>query len=99
MNRIIESTSDLNFFWVVNDKRKKHLFVTLESSLGLRSIDSCGIKGTTMIGFANKKDLLNRYYDIKHFYFAETNKLYSVEKDFDEFRRDYLITKLAGIKQ
>jgi hypothetical protein len=91
--------SDLNFFWVLSSKSKGyHLFVTLESSLGLRSIDSCGIKNTTVIGLAVKKYLRGRH-DIKYFYFAEANKLYSVRKDLDEFRRDYLIIKLAGIKQ
>jgi len=93
----LDKIPDMNFFWVGTSSGQRHLFGTLESSLGLLAIQACGIKNASSISIHEKHSgTLNG-----KLYFAETRKLYVTTKlkEWEELKEDYLIVKLSQLKQ
>jgi len=83
---------EMNFFWVGTSSGQRHLFGTLESSLGLLAIQACGITNPNSIDFADINCLDRKLH------FAETRKSYTVI-GLEELKEDYLIVKLSQLKQ
>jgi len=93
----VEDYPDLTFFFVKTDSMRGHIFATLEKSLSFRAIMSTFPKEKNVVSiefFQGKSiDLMRRNGVIA---LAETHALYHNEEDF---RADYLLSKLSGLKQ
>jgi len=97
---IVKEMPDLCYFKVGTASGKKFLFCSRESSLGLFAISGCGIYSTNSIKPVDKNFVRN-IFNPKCIYFAETGRPYDVcvSKGFNDLKKDYLITKIAGVTQ
>lgn len=111
---LIEMFPKLTFFVVRGQWNKKfqpkakiniqnRIFCTLEGSLGIKSISPFLHKGDkTLLSIEFWRRTLHNKLDWElnnpGIAFAETGKIYR-KKDLDEFRQDYLIALLSGLKQ
>ena len=98
----ISNISDLNFFQVYNKSESKWKMVaSFESSLSLRAAMQIFPDGeVSAIDVCHKdkgyKDTINFLINKEGVGLAETHRFY---KDKDQFYEDYLIAKVAGLKQ